>query len=190
MRFKDTDPKFRSCYSNTTLLKMNDWSVCHKNKTKHYKTMIVRLMCKYIVSYIGYQVHNIAMQVQIIPVFQTSRSQSDSGWIIHEYVKISFMMHGWRVEIIGAWSALGYRRWVMIRLLEIMAIIFWSSAWKGFVNAEHLIVVDNWQGPNCGHFIDIIIFYWIFETVMDMYRFSIIISLMCILVTFCAVMHL
>jgi len=33
MRFKDTDPTFRSCYSNTTLLKMNDWSVGHKNNS-------------------------------------------------------------------------------------------------------------------------------------------------------------
>jgi hypothetical protein len=151
--------------------------------------MLFRVLCKYIVSAIGYQVQNIAMQEHIFPVFQTSRTQSDSGWIIHEYVKFSFMMHGWRVEIIGVWSALGYRRWVMIRLFEIMAIIFWSSVWKGFVNAKHIIVVDKWQGPSCGHFIDIVISYWICETVMDMYRFAIIISLMCILFTCCAVMH-
>jgi hypothetical protein len=150
--------------------------------------MLFRLLCKYIVSDIRYQVQNIAMQEHIIPVLQTSRNQSDSGWIINDYVKFSLMMHRWRVEII-VWSALGYRRWVVIRLFEIMAIIFWSSVWKGLVNAKHLIAVDKWQVPSCGHFIDIIISYWIFETVMDMYRFAIIISLMCILVTFCAVMH-
>ena len=109
--------------------------------------MVFRLLCKYIVSDIGYQIQKIAMQEHIIPVFQTSRNQSDSGWIIHEYVKYSVMMHGWRVEIIWVWSALGYRRWVMIRFFEIMAIILCSSVWKGFVNAKHPIVVDKWQGP-------------------------------------------
>jgi hypothetical protein len=123
--FSNTDPTFRSCYSNTTLLKMYDWSVGHTNKIKYmyYKTTICCLLRKYIVSDIGYQVQNIVMQVQIIPVFQTSRDQSDSGRIIHGYVKFSFMMHRWIVHSIVVWSALGGWRWV-IRLFEIVTIIF------------------------------------------------------------------
>ena len=125
MWFRNTDPTFRSSYCNTTLLKMYDWSVGHNNKIKYmyYKTMICCLLCKYIVSDIGYQVQNIVMQAQISPVFQTSRDQSDSGRIIHGYVKFSFMMHRWIVHRIGVWSALGCRRWV-IKLFEIVTIIF------------------------------------------------------------------
>jgi hypothetical protein len=68
--------------------------------------MLFRLLCKYIVSDIRYQVQNIAMQEHIIPVLQTSRNQSESGWIINDYVKFSLMMHGeeWKLSCDQPWA--------------------------------------------------------------------------------------